>query len=128
MGFGVAAAMGAKLADKQKEVVCFIGDGGFQMTLNELATAMNYDLKVIYIIENNGGCQLITDLQNSLYNSQCVTRFKNPNYVKLAESYNMKGYKVETSSEFKHALKLALKEKKSVIIDAKIDQEIMEWE
>ncbi len=128
MGFGTPAALGACLAQRKRCVICFVGDGGFQMTLNELATAMNYDLKVIFIIENNGGCQLITDNQQRQYGSDCVTRFKNPDYVLLAQSFCMEGYRVETSSEFEKVLKKALKAKRSVIIDAKIDQSIMEWE
>ena len=111
-----------------EEVVCFVGDGGFQMSSNELGTAMNYNLKVIYIIENNGGCISIVDFHSRTYGHHCAATFKNPDYVKIAEGYGMKGYRVETSQEFEKAFKEAQKEKRSVIIDARIDQTKMVWE
>jgi acetolactate synthase-1/2/3 large subunit len=104
MGYSVPAALGAALATN-KEVVCFSGDGGFQMTLNELGTALNYGLKVIYIIENNGGCISIVDFHKSVYGHHCADTFKNPDFSKLAESYGMKGFTVRTTKEFEKAFK-----------------------
>lgn len=127
MGFSVPAALGAALATKG-EVVCFVGDGGFQMSLNELGTAMNYGLKVIYIIENNGGCASMVDFHTSVYGHHCADTFENPDYVKIAEGYGMKGYKVETTEDFEKVFKEAQKAKTSVIIDAIIDQSSMVWE
>lgn len=127
MGYSVPAALGAALATK-KEVVCFVGDGGFQMSLNELGTALNYNLKVIYIIENNSGCASIVDYHTETYGHHCADTFKNPNYAKLAEAYNMQGFEVKTTSEFKQAFKKAQTVKSSVLIDAHIDQSKMVWE
>jgi acetolactate synthase-1/2/3 large subunit len=126
MGYSVPAALGAALATN-KEVICFSGDGGFQMSLNELGTALNYGLKVIYIIENNGGCISIADFHKSVYGHHCAATFKNPDFSKLAESYGMQGFTVRTTEEFEKAFKQAQKEKTSVIIDAKIDQSVMVW-
>ncbi len=89
MGYSVPASLGVALKTK-KEVVCFVGDGGFQMTLNELGTAMEYGLKIIYIIENNSGCQMIVSGNIEDYGSHCAGTFKNPDYVKMAESYSLK--------------------------------------
>lgn len=127
MGYSVPAALGAALATG-KEVVCFVGDGGFQMTLQELGTAMNYDLKVIYIIENNGGCASLVDFHTSVYGHHCADTFINPDFVKIAEGYGMKGYHVETTESFEKAFREAQKAKTSVIIDAKVDQGAMVWE
>jgi acetolactate synthase-1/2/3 large subunit len=127
MGYSVPAALGAALATN-KEVICFSGDGGFQMSLNELGTALNYGLKVIYIIENNGGCISIADFHKSVYGHHCAATFKNPDFSKLAESYGMQGFTVRTTEEFEKAFKQAQKEKTSVIIDAKIDQSVIVWE
>lgn len=127
MGYSVPAALGAALATG-KEVVCFVGDGGFQMTLQELGTAMNYGLKVIYVIENNGGCVSIVDFHTSVYGHHCADTFHNPDFVKIAEGYGMKGYRVETTEAFKNAFIEAQKEKTSVVIDALVDQGSMVWE
>lgn len=127
MGYSVPAALGAAL-ETGKEVICFVGDGGFQMTLNELGTAMEYGLKVIYIIENNCGCQMIVNGNIRDFGSKCADTFKNPDYVKMAESYYLKGYRVKTTGEFEKVFKLAQKDEKSVIIDAKTDQSKMIWE
>lgn len=127
MGYSVPAALGAALATN-KEVVCFSGDGGFQMSLNELGTALNYGLKVIYVVENNGGCISIVDFHTSVYGHHCADTFKNPDFAKIAEAYGMKGFTVKTTEEFEKAFRQAQKEKISVIIDAKIDQSLMVWE
>ena len=127
MGYSVPAAIGAALASK-KEVICFVGDGGFQMSLNELGTAMNYDIKVIFVIENNSGCMSIVDYHKSIYGHDCADTFINPDYVKIAHAYKMKGYKLDSKEEFEKAFKLAQKEELSVIIDVKIDQSLMIWE
>ena len=127
MGYSVPAALGAALKTR-KEVICFVGDGGFQMTLNELGTAMEYGLKVIYVIQNNSGCQMIVNGNIRSYGSPCADTFKNPDYVKLAECYGLKGYKAETTEEFEKIFKEAQKDKCSVIIDAKVDQSKMVWE
>lgn len=127
MGYSIPAAMGAALATDQ-EVICFVGDGGFQMTLNELGTAMNYNLKVIYIVENNGGCISIVDYYTSIYGHHCADTFKNPDFAQIARAYGMAGYSVETTDEFKEAFLKAQKAKTSVVIDAKINQAAMVWE
>lgn len=127
MGFSVPSSLGAALATGN-QVICFVGDGGFQMTLNELGTAMNYNLAVIYIIENNDGCSSIVDYHSKTYGHHCADTFINPDYVKLAESYGMLGFKVATTKDFEKAFLKATKSKTSVIIDAHIDQSIMVWE
>ena len=127
MGYSVPAALGAALATN-KQVICFVGDGGFQMSLNELGTTLNYNLKVIYIIEDNGGCCSIVDFHNSVYGHHVAETFQNPNFVKLAEAYGMRGFSVNTTKGFEKAFIEATKCKTSVIIDVKIDQSTMVWE
>ena len=127
MGYGVPAALGASLFDQKKEIICFVGDGSFQMSLNELALIKEYKLKVIYIIENNNGCVMIKDSNIQEYKKSSVDTFINPDYTKIAEGYNMQGHTVKTSEKFEEVFKKAQKSKKSVIIDAKINQNIMVW-
>lgn len=127
MGYSVPSSLGINLATK-KNVVCFVGDGGVQMTLNELGTAMNYGLKTIYIIENNGGCATVRDGNIAKYGHSFVDTFKNPNYEMIAKAYGMVGFTVKTTDEFLSAFKAALKEDVTVIIDAHIDQSTVVWE
>lgn len=126
MGFSVPAALGAALGTK-REVICFSGDGGFQMTINELGTAMNYGLKVIFILENNGGCLSIRDGNIKIYDHDCASVFENPDYAKIAEAYGMRGFTVHTSDEFRAAFRQALTEKTSCIINAMIDETKTAW-
>ncbi|HJO93330.1 MAG TPA: thiamine pyrophosphate-binding protein [Victivallales bacterium] len=126
MGYSVPAALGVALATK-KEVVCFVGDGGFQMSLNELGTAMEYGLKVIFVIHNNGGCSSIMDLNIINFGKTCADSFHNPDFAKIAESYNLIGYRAKTTEEFGAVFKKAQKSDKSVIIDAQVNQSIMSW-
>jgi len=127
MGYSLPAAIGARLATNT-ETICFVGDGGIQMTINELGTDMNYGIKVIYVIFNNGGCMSVKDHYMSLYGHYCAATFKNPSYVKIAEAYNMKGVQVKTSKEFEKAFIDAKKAKTSTIIDVVTDQSLMVWE
>jgi acetolactate synthase-1/2/3 large subunit len=127
MGYSLPAAIGARLATG-KETVCLVGDGGIQMSLNELGTAMNYDLKVIYVIFNNGGCISVKDFHTYLFGHFNPSLFKNPSFAKIAEAYNMKGIEVKTMKDFEKALLDAKKASTSTIIDVMIDQSLMVWE
>ena len=120
MGFSIPAALGAAIAT-ENEVICFCGDGGFQMSINELGTAMNHGLQVIFIVENNGGCRSIADFNMSTYSNYCVDLFENPNFSLIAESYGMKGFSVKTEQQFMDCFSEGLRQKCSVIIEAHID-------
>jgi len=126
MGYAAPAAIGAALATGG-EIVCFVGDGGFQMSLNELGTAMNYGLKVIFVIQDNGGCASIAEYHRYVYGRSVATDFNNPRFDRIAEAYGMKGYYVSTTLEFQDAFAKAQKDETSVIIHAKVDQSLMEW-
>lgn len=127
MGYSVPAALGAALATG-KEVICFVGDGGFQMSLNELGTALNYKLKVIYILQKNKGCASLMNFHSKTYGHHCAAAFKNPDYVKIAEGYGMKGYRVRNSAELEKAFIQAKKDKPAVLIETEVDQDLMKWE
>jgi acetolactate synthase-1/2/3 large subunit len=127
MGYGLPASLGASLAIK-KQVVCLVGDGGVQMSINELGTAMNYGLKPIIIVFNNGGCVCVMDFHASKHGHYCAAAFKNPNYAKIAEAYGFKGYKVKSAKEFENVYKKAVKTNVGVVIDAIVDQSTMVWE
>lgn len=129
MGYSLPAAIGASFYFN-KTVVCLIGDGSFQMTCNELGTLMNYANKVIFVVEDNGGCMSIKTFLDSVVgkSNPKITTFINPDFTKIAEAYGMIGLVACSTKEFEDCFKKALNSKNATIIDAKINQSLMEWE
>ncbi len=110
MGFGMPAAIGAQFAQPEKTVVAIVGDGGFQMTLSELATAVVHKLPLKIIIINNHYLGMVRQWQNLFYDNRLsgVEMEGNPNFVKLAESYGMKGFRVRRSADVRRIIGAAL--------------------
>lgn len=101
MGFGFPAAIGAQIAEPESTVVAIVGDGGFQMTLQELGVIYERKLPVKIIIVNNGALGMVRQWQELLYENRISQSILNtqPDFVKLAESYSIRGYKVESQEE-----------------------------
>lgn len=119
MGFGFPAAIGAQLANPSSTVVAFVGDGGFQMTLQELVLLKELNLPVKVVILNNGTLGMVRQWQETFFEerySQSVFSTQ-PDFVKLAESYGIKGYQVKTQEEVDSVLKEALTSDEPVLID-----------
>ncbi len=126
MGYGLPAAIAAKLAHPDKTVVAFAGDGCFMMTSQELATAMQYGLTVIVIIVNNGMYGTIRMHQERNYPGRVIgTALTNPDFEAFANSFGAYGEKVETTSEFRPAFERALASKKPAVIELKIDPDAL---
>lgn len=97
MGFGIPAAIGAKLGNPDREVVLFVGDGGFQMTNQELAILNEYNIPIKVVILNNHSLGMVRQWQESFFGGRCsesVFRTQ-PDFVKMAEAYHIKGYRLE---------------------------------
>jgi acetolactate synthase-1/2/3 large subunit len=110
MGFGVAAAIGAKLAMPEKKVVCTTGDGAFQMFMKELPTAVQYHAPVTYVVLNNFSLGWIKFNQKRRGDRFIATDFEvQPDFVKVAEASKCYGERVEKPGDIKPALKRALK-------------------
>ncbi len=119
MGFGFPAAIGAQLANPSSTVVAFVGDGGFQMTLQELILLKELQLPVKVVLLNNGTLGMVRQWQETFFEerySQSVFSHQ-PNFVKLAESYGIKGYQVKTQEEADAVLKEALTSDEPVLLD-----------
>jgi acetolactate synthase-1/2/3 large subunit len=101
MGFGLPSSIGAQLAEPQKQVVSFVGDGGFQMTLYELATAAIHKLPIKLFVLNNHYLGMVRQWQELFYDNRLsgVDLVGNPDFVKLAESYGIKAINIEHSEE-----------------------------
>lgn len=110
MGFGLPAAIGAQLGRPEDLVVCFCGDGGFQMTLFELATAFIYKLPIKIVVLNNHYLGMVRQWQELFYDDRTsgVDLEGNPDFVKLAEAYGIKGFNLRRPGDVKRIIKAAL--------------------
>ncbi|HEX5883898.1 MAG TPA: biosynthetic-type acetolactate synthase large subunit [Pyrinomonadaceae bacterium] len=125
MGFGLPAAIGAQLARPNELVVAVVGDGGFQMTNQELATAVQYELPVKIVVMNNGYLGMVRQWQEMFYDRTYseVDISVAPDFVKLAEAYGAAGFRAERPGELHHALSAALNHKGVVVIDVAVSKE-----
>jgi acetolactate synthase-1/2/3 large subunit len=126
MGYGLPAAIGAKLAHPERTVVGTSGDGGFMMTMQELATAVQYGANIIQIVFNNGMLGTIRMHQERDYPGRTVgTDLGNPDFTALAESFGALGFRVERPEAFLPALKEALAADRPVVIEVVTDPEVI---
>ncbi|ORC31101.1 acetolactate synthase, large subunit, biosynthetic type [Marispirochaeta aestuarii] len=126
MGFGFPAAIGAALGEPDKTVIAIVGDGGFQMTLNELATAVIHKLPLKILIINNNYLGMVRQWQNMFYDNRLsgVDMEGNPNFVKLAESYGCKAFRIKRSADVRRVLRNALEYNDGpCVIDAEVEKE-----
>ncbi len=125
MGFGLPAAMGAKLGAPDRTVVCISGDGGFQMTLQELGTIMQNNINVKMIILNNEFLGMVRQWQE-LFNARrySFTDIQSPDFVALAKSYHIEGQKVSERKNLKKALKKMLDEDGPYLLEVAVGKEL----
>ena len=124
MGFGLPAAMGAKIAMPDRDVACVTGEGSIQMMLQELSTMLQYSTPVKIINLNNGYLGMVRQWQEFFYEKRYAMSYMDalPDFVKLAESYGHIGIKVEKESDLKPALVEAFKQKdRTVFLDILTD-------
>lgn len=125
MGFGFPAAIGAKVACPEDPVLAITGDGGFQMVSQELATVKDYDIPVIIAVLENRTLGMVYQWQHLLYNQRYseTTIGNYPDFVKLAESYGVEGVRITKPEETKEAMKKAIKDNETVLLDIIIDKD-----
>lgn len=121
MGIGVPGAIAAKLINPQKKVVAVCGDGGFMMTSMELETACRIKTPFVTVIFNDNGFGLIKWKQINEFGVEFGVSFRNPDFVKYAESFGMKGYRIKKASELAPTLKEALNQDIPTLIDIPVD-------
>ena len=125
MGFGLPAAMGAKIAMPDRDVVCVTGEGSIQMMLQELSTMLQYNTPVKIVNLNNRYLGMVRQWQEFFYEKRYAMSYMDalPDFVKLAESYGHLGILVENEKDLKPALIEALKQKdRTVFVDVITDQ------
>lgn len=129
MGYGLGAAIGAQVANPDKQVINIAGDGCFRMNMNEIATASRQNLPLIEIIVNNHVLGMVRQWQNLFYEKRYSATVLDDgvDYVKLAEAMGADGYRATTRDELKEALQKALEARKPVVIDCIIDCDDKVW-
>ncbi len=125
MGYGLPAAIGAKAAKPDKNVIAITGDGGFQMVMQEITTSLAEDLPVTVVLLNNGTLGMVRQWQKLFWNQRYSNSIlhSEPDYVKLAEAFGAKGLHVEKPREFADAMKEAMDCGRTCIVQVDIDCE-----
>lgn len=123
MGFGLPAALGAKIAAPERPVCLFVGDGGIQMTVQELGTMMQENIGVKIILLNNNWLGNVRQFQELLYSRYSFTRMLNPDYGKIAEAYGIDYVVVEKREELAAAVERMFADGKSFILNIHVAEE-----
>lgn len=124
MGFALPASMGAKLGAPQQQVIAIIGDGGFQMTLQELGTIAQYNIPVKIVVLNNEFLGMVRQWQQMFFEGRySFTEMSNPDFVKLNEAYGIKARKVIDRIELPEALNEMLQYDGPYFLEVKVEKE-----
>jgi len=124
MGYGVAAAVAAKLVHPDRIALCFTGDGDFVMSSPELATAVQYELPIVVLLVNNGMYATIRMHQERQYPGRVIgTDLRNPDFVALAEAYGAFGERVARTEDFEGAFERALASGRPAVLELPVDPE-----
>ncbi|MFC4306716.1 thiamine pyrophosphate-binding protein [Cohnella boryungensis] len=124
MGFGLPAAMAAKLCYPQRQVICLTGDGGLGMVLADLLTASRYGLAIVMIVLNNGCLQMERNKMGEMGIAPEGTAITNPDYVKLAEACGWKGYRTQSPEDFDEYMQALLTSAQPVLIEVPTTQAV----
>ena len=129
MGYGLGAAIGAQIANPEKQVINIAGDGCFRMNMNEIATAVRQQLPLIQIVINNEVLGMVHQWQGLFYEKRYSNTILNDgvDFVKLAEAMGATGMRAATQEEFAEELAKALEMKTPVLIDCVIDSDDNVW-
>jgi acetolactate synthase-1/2/3 large subunit len=128
MGFGLPAAIGAQIALPDQTVVDIDGDSSFNMTLTELATAVQHELPIKVCIMNNGYMGMVSQWQELFYGKRySCSSLQNPDYATVARAFGAVGITVDKKEDVATAIEKMLAETKPCVVDFKIDREENVW-
>ena len=123
MGFSLPAAIGASFARKNKDIWVIVGDGSIQMTITELATAVQEKVNINIAIINNGYLGMVRQWQELFYDSRFAeTPISSPDYIKIAEAYGLEGYRVHNRREIENTIRKAKLNPGPVIIEFVVEK------
>jgi acetolactate synthase-1/2/3 large subunit len=125
MGFGFPAAMGAKFACPDRQVIAVVGDGGYQMTMQDLITAVEHRLALPIIVVNNGALGMVRQWQTFFYRNRLSSSIlRNPDFARIAEAFGARGIRVDRPEQVEPALRSALAtEDGPCVVDVIVDPE-----
>ncbi|MDP7184031.1 MAG: biosynthetic-type acetolactate synthase large subunit [Flavobacteriaceae bacterium] len=124
MGFALPAAIGAKMGAPKREVVAVIGDGGYQMTIQELGTIFQHKLPVKIVILNNDFLGMVRQWQEMFFDKRYAsTEMVNPDFVSIAKAYFLDSEKVENRSDLEPAVKRMVESKKPYVLEICVEKE-----
>jgi acetolactate synthase I/II/III large subunit len=129
LGFAFATALGAKVGCPEKPVVALCGDGGFLFTGNELATAVQHNIRAVTIVFNDGGYGNVRRMQQDLYGGRVIASdLKNPDFLRFAESFGAAARRAEGPKALSEALRWAFDQLGPVIIEVPVDKMPNPWD
>lgn len=124
MGFGLPAAMGAQVGKKDQQVIAITGDGGIQMTIQELGTISQYNIPVKIVVLNNSFLGMVRQWQELFFDKRySFTEMVNPDFVKIAEGYGIAGKSVKERAGLKDALKAMLEHDGPYFLEVVVEKE-----
>lgn len=123
MGYGLPASIGVGLARPGKKIILIAGDGGFQMTMQELGTIMERKLPIIICVLNNSSLGIVRQWQEMEYGESYQVHLENPDFVKLAKSYNIRSVRIEKPEELDDTFLGVLGMDEPVLVEIKVEEE-----
>ena len=124
MGFGLPAAIGAKMDKPDKEVILFVGDGGFQMTLQELGVCTQWDVAVKIVLLDNNYLGMVRQWQQLFFDRRySFVELQNPNFLNIAEGFGVAGHQVSKAKDVTAGLKKMLKHKGPYLLHVRCQKE-----
>jgi len=122
MGFGLPAGIGAKYGAPDRTICIFVGDGGLQMTIQEFGTIMEYGVDVKIILLNNNYLGMVRQWQELFFDERySETHLKNPDFIKIADAYNIRGRKVSKREELDDAIDEMLEHKGAYLLEVVVE-------
>jgi acetolactate synthase-1/2/3 large subunit len=124
MGFGLPAGIGAKIGHPEKDVITFLGDGGFQMTMQELGTILQYNIGVKIIILNNDFLGMVRQWQDMFFDKRYAsTELVNPDFVMISKAFGIPAKKIVKREDLKDALSEMINSKGAYLLEVKVQKE-----
>ncbi len=124
MGFALPAAMGAQVGEKNRQVIAVIGDGGFQMTIQELGTIFQYNIPVKIIVLNNNFLGMVRQWQQLFFEKRySFTEMTNPDFIKIADGYSIKANRISERKDLQGAIKEMYDHNGPYLLEVKVETE-----
>ena len=124
MGYGLPAAFGAKLAQPEREVVAFIGDGGFQMTIQELGMCAQWQVGVKIVLLDNNYLGMVRQWQQLFFDRRYSSvELQNPDFLKIAEGFGVSGRRISTAEELEEGVREMLQHEGPFLLHVDVEKE-----